>query len=68
MAQRRYPAHWVSKLSDSEAESAETQDWLKFAVECGYLKRESGSELHNEYNAIIGMLVNMILHPENWSL
>jgi four helix bundle protein len=65
---RRYPAHWVSKLSDSEAESAETQAWLKFAVECGYLKRESGSELHNEYNVIIGMLVNMILHPENWSL
>ncbi len=35
---RRYPAHWVSKLSDSEAEAAETQTWLEFAVECGYLK------------------------------
>jgi four helix bundle protein len=65
---RRYPAHWVSKLSDSEAESAETQTWLQFAVECGYLKRETGNELNNEYNAVIGMLVNMLRHPENWSL
>lgn len=30
---RRYPAHWVSKLSDSEAEAAETQTWIQFAVE-----------------------------------
>ncbi len=65
---RRYPSHWVSKLSDSEAEAAETQTWIAFAVECGYLKREIATELHNEYDAIIGMLVTMIRHPENWSL
>jgi four helix bundle protein len=29
---RRYPANWVSKLGDSEAEAAETQTWLKFAL------------------------------------
>ena len=65
---RRYPANWVSKLSDSEAEAAETQTWLQFAVECGYLKKEIANELHSEYDMIIGMLVNMIRHPENWSL
>jgi four helix bundle protein len=65
---RRYPAHWVSKLSDSEAEAAETQTWIAFAVECGYLKRETATELHNEYDAVIGMLVTMLRHPENWSL
>ena len=31
---RRYEAAFVSKLSDSEAEAAETQVWLEFAVEC----------------------------------
>ncbi|MGH9842847.1 MAG: four helix bundle protein [Blastocatellia bacterium] len=36
---RRYAAAWVSKLSDSEAEAAETQIWIQFSVECGY---ESG--------------------------
>ncbi len=65
---RRYPANWVSKLSDSEAEAGETQTWIHFAIECGYLKREIGDELHNEYDAVIGMLVNMIRRPENCSV
>ena len=64
---RRHHANWVSKLSDSEAEAGETQTWIQFAIECGYLKREIGDELHNEYDAVIGMLVNMIRRPENWS-
>jgi four helix bundle protein len=58
----------VSKLIDCEAEVAETQTWLKFAEKCGYLKQETATELHNEYNAIIGMLMKMIRHPENWNL
>jgi four helix bundle protein len=64
---RRYPANWVSKLGDSEAEAAETQTWLKFALACGYLKPDAETELQDQYNAIIGMLVNMSLHPEKWS-
>lgn len=31
---RRYVAHFVSKLSDSDAEQAETQHWLDTALEC----------------------------------
>lgn len=65
---RRYPAHWISKLSDSEAEAAETQVWIQFAVEGSYLNRETGAMLYKEYDAIIGMLVTMINHPENWRL
>jgi len=30
----------VSKLNDAEAEAAETQTWIYFAVECGYLSKE----------------------------
>jgi four helix bundle protein len=33
---RRYEAAFMSKLNDSEADPAETQTWLDFAVECGY--------------------------------
>jgi len=33
---RRYPAYFVSKLSDSDSETAETQVWLDFALDCGY--------------------------------
>lgn len=31
---RRYKAAFVSKLNDSEGESAETQTWIEFAVSC----------------------------------
>ncbi len=65
---RRYPAAWVSKLGDSEAEATETQVWLQFCVECGYIIPETGKEIYKEYDAILGMLVNMITHPEDWKL
>ncbi len=57
---RRYEAAFVSKLSDSDAEAAETQVWLQFAVECGYLDRNTAADLHKQYDAILGMLVRMI--------
>src|SRR5262245_23152132 len=38
---RRYPAHFTSKISDAEAEAAETQVWLEFAVDCGYIASET---------------------------
>jgi four helix bundle protein len=65
---RRYPAAWISKLGDSEGEATETQVWLQFSVECGYLSRDIGAGLYTEYDAILGMLVVMITHPEEWCL
>ena len=63
---RRYEGAFVSKLNDSEAEAAETQVWLEYAVKCGYLARKTGKELHKTYDDIIGKLVNMIRRPEDW--
>jgi len=65
---RRYEAALISKLGDSEAEAAETQTWIQFAVECGYLPREIAAELYAEYDAILGMIIQMITHPEDWTL
>ena len=39
---RRYPAAFVSKLSDAETEAAETQTWIEFAVRCGYPDKVRG--------------------------
>jgi four helix bundle protein len=33
---RRYPAHFVSRLSDSEGEAEETRVWLEFSWRCGF--------------------------------
>jgi four helix bundle protein len=63
---RRYQAAFIAKLSDCEAESAETQVWLKFAVKCQYLDVEQGRELYGIYNQVLGGLVNMINHPNQW--
>jgi len=64
---RRYPKSFISKLSDSEGESAETQAWLDFAYYCRYIAQNEYNELSERYEKIIGMLVIMSLHPENWS-
>jgi len=63
---RRYPKAFVSKLSDSEGEAAETQVWLDYALECGYLDKETHAVLNDKYDHIIAMLVNMSIKPENW--
>ena len=63
---RRYPAAFVSKLSDAEAEAAETQVWLEFAVKCEYLDTEAARALYATYDRILGKIVVMIQHPEHW--
>jgi four helix bundle protein len=63
---RRYKASFVAKLNDCEAEAAETQVWLKFAVKCDYLSTEQGRELYSTYNQILSGLVKMINSPDNW--
>lgn len=65
---RRYEAAFVAKLSDSEAEAAETQTWLEFAVKCNYLNIQSGKELHLTYDQILGMLVKMINKSSDWTI
>lgn len=64
---RKYPKAFVSKLSDSEGEAAETQTWLEFALRCKYIDNTTHKNLFESYDNIIGKLVNMSLHPENWT-
>src|ERR1051326_2215550 len=63
---RRYEAAFISKLSDSESEAAETQVWIEFAVRCAYLNRAYAAPLYQAYDEIVRMLVAMINHPESW--
>jgi four helix bundle protein len=65
---RQYPKSFLSKLSESEAEAAETQNWLDFSLACQYLSAKKHQILDVEYDNIIGMLVNMQKHPEKWTI
>ena len=59
-------AAFVAKLNDSEAEAAETQTWLKFAVKCNYLDIEAGRKLYATYNRVLSILVSIINNPSPW--
>ena len=65
---RRYANAFVSKLSDAEAEAAETQVWLELAVRCGYLNAAKAAALEQDYESILGKLVSMISHPDQWTI
>ncbi|MBW4425241.1 MAG: four helix bundle protein [Nostoc desertorum CM1-VF14] len=63
---RRYEAAFVAKLNDCEAEAAETQTWIEFAVKCNYMNVELGREIYANYNQVLSGLVNMINNPSPW--
>jgi four helix bundle protein len=65
---RRYPNAFISKLSDAEAEAAETQVWLELATRCGYLEPTVSTELEEAFEQILGKLVNMLSHPDQWTI
>lgn len=57
---RLYPKHFVSKLTDSNAENSETQTWLSFSYKCNYLNIEIYNELTEKSNEI-GKLINYMI-------
>lgn len=65
---RRYPKSFIAKLSDSEAEAAETQIWLDFALEFGYIDNDKHALLYDKYDHILSQLVIMINLPEKWCI
>jgi four helix bundle protein len=65
---RKYEAAFVNKLNEAEGEAAETQTWVMHAVDCEYLTKAEGRELHRLCDRILGKLVNMGNRPEVWLL
>ena len=65
---RKYRGAFVNKMNEAEGEAAETQVWLEYSVKCKYMSRENGADLHKKYDEIIGKLINMGNHPEQWCL
>jgi len=57
---RRYERHFVSKLTDADAEQLETQHWVSIAASCGYLNDEIKDELLQDLSEIGRMLHSMI--------
>jgi four helix bundle protein len=64
---RRYPNMLVSKLTDCDGEASETQVWLDFAFDCGYLSQENHDRLTAGYEEVGKMLGSMMADPSRFA-
>jgi four helix bundle protein len=62
-AKRRYEAHFITKLTDSDGENSETDTWLDFAKDCGYLVEEDYQRLKDRCGSVGKMLGGMLGNP-----
>ena len=63
---RKYPNHFISKLSDADTENAETQTWLDFALACNYISQEKYRQLFDKSEEIAKLLTYMMSNPEKF--
>jgi four helix bundle protein len=66
-AKRRYPAHFLSKLTDADGELQETIHWLGRAAACGYLSPSKEEALERLCQEIGRKLGKMMQNPESFA-
>ncbi len=67
-AKKRYQKHFISKLTDSDAENLETQTWLEFSHSSGYLGQEVSDALMEQSREVGKLLHFMINNPAKFDL
>lgn len=60
---RRYVNHFISKLTDSDAENSETNVWLDYSLQCKYINQETFEILNIKSNEIGKLINSMINNP-----
>ncbi|MBI5968904.1 MAG: four helix bundle protein [Deltaproteobacteria bacterium] len=63
-AKRRYERHFVSKLTDADAEQMETQHWIDEACACQYIDTKQAEQLTGELMEI-GRMLNSMMNKAN---
>jgi len=63
---RKYPAHFLSKLSDSDAEHAEIDVWLDFAFACKYITETEHKELKTDHEEVGRLIGDIIKNPQKY--
>ena len=63
---KRYPLHFVAKMTDADGENAETQVWLDHAVACEYVGEKDIQPILELSEEVGRMLGHMIEHPEKY--
>jgi len=65
-AKRRYDAHFISKLTDADGENSETDTWLDFARDCGYLSIADHDRLTGKCRSVGAMIGSMLNKAEQF--
>ena len=65
-AKRRYPAHFLSKLTDADGELQETLHWLASAQACEYINPELSAQLQEKATTLGKQLGSMINRHETF--
>lgn len=63
---RKYPNHFISKLSDADTENSETQGWLEFCKACDYITEESFNILTFKAEEVGKLLHYLTSKPEKF--
>jgi four helix bundle protein len=63
---RKYPNHFINKLTDADMENGETQAWLDAALACNYITSEKYTELNEQSEQVTYLLVYMINNPDKF--
>jgi four helix bundle protein len=65
-AKKIYIKSFVNKISDSLGEEYETEGWLDYSQDCGYLDKEAHTKLMAGYDEVRKMLISIINNPEKF--
>jgi four helix bundle protein len=65
-AKRRYPAHFLSKLTDADGEAQETAHWINTAFSCSYIDPKTHQDLTCKLVSIGKRLGSMINRHESF--
>ncbi|HEX7906438.1 MAG TPA: four helix bundle protein [Chitinophagaceae bacterium] len=63
---KRYPAHFISKVTDCDAENAETNVWLDFSEACNYISKEKHQAMILRNEEIGRLIYHMLNNPDKY--
>lgn len=63
---RKYPNHFISKLTDADMENGETQAWLDASLGCKYITKEQYQDLNKQSEEISYLLIYMMNNPDKF--
>lgn len=63
---RRYPNHFISKLTDADMENGETQSWLDVSLACNYIEKGQFDRFNQQSEEVTRLLIYMINNPDKF--